>query len=188
MVFSNKHNLARQNRIFWTIAGFLSNQPDTTVNLYPSCEVQVFLSDSSCFWEAIVLACLNIHDRLNRGGGKRWGVAIGPEHCSLSFRSAQSRISPLTEMRLSLCQIRSRLLHPRNTAALGELDRQLRNGAAHWKFSLAGQRAAPEPGRESTSLQKQRAERLRFKAAFDLCRSHCASSPGRCCFYCIGYL
>lgn len=45
---------------------------------------------------------------VNRGGGKQWGVAIGPEPCSLSFRSAQSRISSLTEMLLSLCQIRSR--------------------------------------------------------------------------------
>ena len=45
-----------------------------------------------------------------------------------------------------------------------ELERQLRDGGIHWKFSLARQWAGPEPGWESTFLQIQRAERHYFKA------------------------
>lgn len=115
------------------------------------------------------------------GGG---GVATGPEPCSLSFRSAQSRISSLTEMLLSLCQIRPRCYTLHNTTARSEPDPELRDGGIRWEFSLARRRAGPEPGRGSTFLQ----ERLHFKALSNLCRSHCASLPGRGCFYCIGYL
>lgn len=58
----------------------------------------------SYFWNLDVFVCYNVqHWPWTEGEGSSGG---GHRPCLLSFRSAQSQISSLTEMLLSLCQIR----------------------------------------------------------------------------------
>lgn len=100
------------------------------------------------------------------------GAAAGPEPCSLSFRSAQSGISSLTEMLLSLCQIRpSSYTHV--TSASG---RRSGRTAQTWRRP---RRVSPgDRGRDlTTGSLSFRKKDMTSKPSFNLAMSHCASRP-----------